>query len=538
MMKPIILAIFLLAFQHANAQIIHANPSNYSALVTDLQPGDTLLFEPGIYTSQLKIFNLIGTANNPIILIGQNEKTIFQGNACCNTVSIKSSAFVELHNIQIDGLNIPYIDAIKAEGTAGNWAHHIMLDSIHIIGHGGDQQTVGISTKCTTWDWIIRHCTIIGAGTGMYLGNSDGSAPFVNGLIEYNVILHTIGYNMEIKHQNVNLRTIPGMTLNGKTIIRHNVFSKAENASTGGSARPNVLVGNFPATGDGANDFYEIYGNFFWQNPVESLFQGTGNIAFYNNICVNQAGGTGVTFQNHNSFAPRKIHVFHNTIIGDQIWGIRLMDTDPAYQKYVIGNAVFSDHPTPIRIIGDGVLSTQVEDNITSIIANADNYITNTSADIELIDVFPPIGSLLKSTLIQSGLFNGFSDVQYDFNGNERDWTYRGAYTGQGINPGWKLHLEEKLFNGPQVEIGNPSAFSEISMFPNPVGNTLYISINENILFSPAKIQIIHLSGQVVLEQDISTALEEVSVSTLIPGIYLIQITCQNNILKKWMIKS
>ena len=51
--------------------------------------------------------------------------------------------------------------------------------------------------------------------------------------------------------------------------------------STGGSARPNLLVGGFPPTGWGANDSYEIYGNFFYNNPVEALFQGTGNIKLY-----------------------------------------------------------------------------------------------------------------------------------------------------------------------------------------------------------------------------------------------------------------
>ncbi len=537
-MKAISLAIFFLVYQQATCQIIPANPSNYSALVAALQPGDTLLLDSGTYTAQLKIFNLVGTASDPIVLIGNGDKTIFEGNACCNTVSMKASAYVELHNILIDGLDIPYIDAIKAEGTSGNWAHHIMLDSIHIIGHGGDQQTVGISTKCTTWDWIIRHCTIEGAGTGLYLGNSDGSAPFVNGLIEYNVVLQTIGYNMEIKHQNINTRTIPGMTLNGKTIIRHNVFSKVENASTGGNARPNVLVGNFPSTGDGANDLYEIYGNLFWQNPVESLFQGTGNIAFYNNICVNHVGGNGVTFQNHNNFAPRTLFVFNNTIIGDQLWGIRLLDTDPAYQKYVIGNAVFSDHATPIRIVGGGVQSAQVEDNITSTMMNADNYITNTSANIELIDVYPTMGSLLKSTLIQNTVFNAFSDFQNDFNGNERDWTYRGAYTGQGVNPGWKISLEQKQMSGPQVDLSYPFEHSEINLFPNPVGNTLYIRMNETTPSFPVKIQVIHLTGQVILEQDLRNSTEEVNVSTLLPGIYLLQITFEKEVWNKWLIKS
>ena len=55
-------------------------------------------------------------------------------------------------------------------------------------------------------------------------------------------------------------------------------------------ARPSLLVGHFPLTGAGRNDVYEIYGNFFWQNPTEALFQGEGNIALYDNVFVNDFG--------------------------------------------------------------------------------------------------------------------------------------------------------------------------------------------------------------------------------------------------------
>ena len=92
------------------------------------------------------------------------------------------------------------VDAVKSERPA-RYAHHITLENLLIRGHGNNQQTVGISTKCPAWNWVIRHNTIIGAGTGMYLGDSDGSAPFVAGVIEQNLIVDTIGYNLQIKHQ-------------------------------------------------------------------------------------------------------------------------------------------------------------------------------------------------------------------------------------------------------------------------------------------------------------------------------------------------
>ena len=36
------------------------------------------------------------------------------------------------------------------------------------------------------------------------------------------------------------------------------------------------VPGAFPSNGHGASDVYEVYGNFFHQNPVEALLQATG----------------------------------------------------------------------------------------------------------------------------------------------------------------------------------------------------------------------------------------------------------------------
>ena len=272
-MKRITLTLLLTIFFLSNfkAQIINASPGSYGALISTLTPNDTLLLAPGNYTNGLLINNLIGTSTQPIVIMGSGNSTVFIGNACCNTVSIKKSAFVTLKNFKIDGQNISNIDGVKAEGTTGNWTHHIVLNNLLIVGHGANQQTVGISTKCPSWDWTIKGCTIDSAGTGMYLGNSNGEKPFVNGIIENNLIKNTRGYNIEIKHQNIGFRNAPGMTLNGKTIIRNNVFSKETNASSGGSARPNLLVGNFPGSGNGASDYYENLWEFLLAKPYRIL---------------------------------------------------------------------------------------------------------------------------------------------------------------------------------------------------------------------------------------------------------------------------
>src|SRR5262249_10284278 len=128
-----------------------------------------------------------------------------------------------------------------------------------------------------------------GAGTGLYLGNSDGSQPFVAGVIENNLVQDSAGYNMEIKDQNA-IPPIPGMPLTStSTIIRHNVFIKDDRPSPDGD-RPNVLVGALPESGPGSQNLYEIYGNYFAHNHRETLFQGSGRVSLHDNIFVDGPG--------------------------------------------------------------------------------------------------------------------------------------------------------------------------------------------------------------------------------------------------------
>lgn len=52
-------------------------------------------------------------------------------------------------------------------------------------------------------------------------------------------------------------------------------FKKLDSSSSsGGNSRPNLLIGGFPTSGNGKDDFVVIYGNFVVNNPSEALFQG------------------------------------------------------------------------------------------------------------------------------------------------------------------------------------------------------------------------------------------------------------------------
>lgn len=528
--KPylIIFVLALLFTKSGEAKLTNANPGNYTTFLSTLAAGDTLYLAAGNYTNNLTLNTINGTVTKPIVIMGSGSSTMFQGQSCCNTVSLTKCSYIIIKNLKLDGLNLA-IDAVKAEGTTGNWAHHITLEYLTIINYGSSQQNVGISTKCPAWDWTIRKNKIIGAGTGMYLGNSDGTKPFVNGLIEYNYIANTVGYNIEIKHQiNGQRELLTETSVNGKTIIRHNVFTKDETSSTGGNARPNLLVGGFATTGWGSQDYYEIYGNFFYNNPVEALFQGTGNIRLYENVFVNHFNPSGfraVYITPQNGVSPQDVQVFHNTIwAANSSGGLRLYNPNASYKQYCYSNVVFS--PSPITNFTDTL------NNITGSYSTLGNYVQSATASISTLDLYPKSGQL-KGTLTPKTLFQNSTDYNQDFNLDTYDWTYRGAYSGSGTNKGWKLQLDTMAKPKAGVGIYALNNAPEISLYPNPVLNELNI---EQIGSALSEIEIYNSSGSRVFMSNLNSSLK-VDFTNKPAGIYIIKVKKANTIFYHKIIK-
>jgi hypothetical protein len=339
----------------AMAAELRAGPHDYREVVRRLQAGDTLHLAPGLYLHGLDIHRMQGSAPKPIAVRGASPpgRTVFPASAGRNTVSIIDSAHVTISDLHLSGGQVP-VDAVKAEGHA-RYAHHITLERLRIEGYDGSQQNVGVSTKCPAWGWVIRDNTIAGAGTGIYLGNSDGSAPFIRGVIEGNTIVGTLGYAMQIKHQHPWPAAVDVADVSGETMIRYNTFVKDRRSSTGEQARPNLLLGHGPLSGRGAADRYLVYGNLFFDNPAEALLQAEGNLVIYNNVFVNRQGD-GVMLREHND-VPRAVEMFGNTILARGV-GIRLRSADPAFRQQVDGNAVFSAGVEPVSIIAANLVDS------------------------------------------------------------------------------------------------------------------------------------------------------------------------------------
>ncbi len=345
-MNMLIMAVFaaLAWVGHAFAATIPATPRDYRAKLSTLRAGDTLVLAAGLYRNGLPLHDLHGEPTKPISIVGTSAgpATVFRGRPGANTISIKNASHLIVRSLVLDGAG-QFVDAVKAEGASG-FAHDITLERLTIVNHGAHQQIVGISTKCPAWGWVIRDNVILGAGTGLYLGNSDGSAPFFAGVIEGNVIVDTIGYNMEIKHQRAR-PAVHDMPIDPSvTIIRNNVFVKTRNASAGQLARPNLLVGHFPVQGSGKDDRYVITGNVFFENPSEALFQGEGNFQLERNLFFTTTGDAVVVQPHHD--VPRQVTIAGNFVAAAGR-GIRVTGGDPGSDQDVVGNQVYA--PDPIR---------------------------------------------------------------------------------------------------------------------------------------------------------------------------------------------
>ncbi len=398
-----------------------ADPDFYPKVIAQLQAGDHVRFPPGVYSHGLRVHGLEGTPDKPIVIEGpgQGQRAVFVGRPGRNTISIKDSRHVVLRNLELDGRGA-YVDGVKAEGDS-LYAHHITLENLFIHRFGRHQQIVGISTKCPAWGWVVRGNRLVGLGTGMYFGDSDGGDPFVGGLIEDNEIIDSIGYNLQIKHQKE--RPVGrGLPLEPQmTVIRRNLFVKDAKLPLNSSARPNVLVGHHPRSGAGNKDIYAIYGNFFFQNRNEALIQGEGNFALYSNLFFNshRSGFPAIAIQPHNDL-PRKVSVFHNTVVSPGA-GIRVLagsGQDPDQQR-LVGNAVFAGAP-----IYGGRSSRNLERNHV----DAREFLQNAVPDLGSISL-RPVSDVMRTSPTPIEQFSVYPEFNRDYEGKTHDGSTLGAYS-------------------------------------------------------------------------------------------------------------
>jgi hypothetical protein len=415
----------------ALARDLDANPSTFEAMLGSLEPGDTLHLAAGNY-EHFSISGIAGTEAMPIVIAGPDDLGAIvdaDSGPCCNTIEIGDDvSYVTFRNLTVDGGGVDGAFGLSASGSN---VHHITIENCTFVGHDASQQTVAISTKTPTAGWIIRGNRILGAGTGMYLGNSDGNDPFINGLIENNLFFDTIGYNTQIKWQ-LPHEPVPGAPAGASsTIIRHNVFIKTDRPSEDGD-RPNLLVGGFPESGADSENVYEIYGNLFVHNPREAHLQVSGRSTIHDNVFVDTPR-TALVATDHD-LSLRRVWIYNNTFY---VAGTAIGVGSAPEGSAVVGNLIFAGDA-----IG-GAPDVEAE-NITDSLANAAMYVGEPGTALGAIDFYPIAGRATGAALDLS-MFAGDTEYDRDFNCMPKTgFTFRGAYAGEGENPGWRLAMAQK----------------------------------------------------------------------------------------------
>ena len=237
-----------------------------------------------------------------------------------------------------------------------------------------------------------------------------------------------------------------------------------------------LLVSGFPDSGAGSSDVYEIYGNFIANNPRESLIQACGRLSIHDNILVDAPDGNfaGIYIKNHQGKTLKLVHIYNNTVYS-AARGIRIVE-QPSVAHSVQGNLVFSGNA-----ISSGFSGMSSSNNITDTVANAGNYVANPATSGSM-NFYPLAGQCTGAALTMTA-YTGDSHYDLDFNGDSKgSFIHRGAYSGNGTNPGWAVGNTLKT-GGPGAGPTTPPALAIASPAAGTLANG-YESVSYSVTFT------------------------------------------------------
>ncbi|MES2597764.1 MAG: hypothetical protein V4662_20630 [Verrucomicrobiota bacterium] len=416
-------------------EVKHGHPESYRRLLGELKAGDTLVLAAGVYDHGLPVTGVHGTEDEWITIQGPEAGVAeIRQTQVANCVELRQCSHVALKRLSILGggpKGRPGLFGISAQGGLKNSVHHILIEDCMVSDWNTSQQAVGISTKTPTWGWVIRRNVIRNCGTGLYLGNSNGADPFIGGLIANNLVVNPVGYCMEIKYQKPRPVQEGMPQIASRTIIRDNVFIKGDGPSPDGN-RANVLVGGFPNEGPGSQDVYEIYGNFFWHNPRESLLQVSGRVTIHDNVfgdCAD-AGFAAIMVRDHD-LPVKRVHIYNNTLFA-AARGVRFASA-ASEGHAVLGNVIFADEPLSLH-----ASVTQVSENITAPVKAAAEHVKRPVMVLGELDLHPLPGRC-EGVPLNLKPFERDTYFTLDFDGRDKGMRHRGAYAGPGEASAFRL---------------------------------------------------------------------------------------------------
>lgn len=170
-----------------------------------------------------------------------------------------------------------------------------------------------------------------------------------------------------------------------------------------------------------------IYGNVFYENRSEALFQGEGNIALYNNVFVNTSGSA-IAIQRHNG-RPRAVAVFNNTVLARDT-AISVTGMEPGFEPFVRGNLLFAARP---------LAGAETSGNLVRPWLDSATYLRTPFAEPPALDLSPQIGAMQAEPFLPLWV-KGLPDVDSDFDDMPRTGRDGGAFAYRGSPRPIRLH--------------------------------------------------------------------------------------------------
>lgn len=395
--------------------------SSFETAVESLQPGDTLVVNPGTYTDSGRIgISVRGTASAPVVIKGADGQprpviTRPAGAAVQNTINVEGATYLTIKALEIVGNGG---DGINLSGGPSN----ITLEDLDV--HDVD---VGINFRSSMNNITVRRNHIrrtgIGGGTGegMYVGCNDATCTVRDSLIENNWIHDALpgtsqGDGIEVKvgsHSNV---------------IRDNVIYNMP--------YPGIFV-----YGTGANPPNLVEGNVIW-NCLEGIYA-VADAVVRNNIVI--GSGTGLSLYGHAQVAQIKnIVAVNNTLYGNNS-GVYMRWGGSVSNVRLANNAIYSPGRAAVDagsgIAAGAALAANYIQGSSSVTVDNVRFFDGGSASNAFVDAanrdFWPHAS---SVLLDRG--SATVAPALDFNGTARSGPIDvGAYEALGLasNPGWRV---------------------------------------------------------------------------------------------------
>src|SRR5262249_7053357 len=167
--------------------------------------------------------------------------------------------------------------------------------------------------------------------------------------------------------------------------------------------------------------------------PRESLLQASGRVTIHDNIFVDTAQNA-MNLRDHD--LPLRLAYVYNNTVYQAATGINFGNAAPDGDA-VAGNLVFA--ATPIK----GPIADE-RDDLIGPVANAVGMVNAPSTTFGQMDFYPLPGKCQGSS-IDMAKFKADTAYTEDFNGTSKGaFTFRGAYAGEGKNPGWQLQPDNK----------------------------------------------------------------------------------------------